>query len=167
MSDILTLLRARRDELAAERTEHFDIPGFPGMVALVHALPYTRAVELVTAAGRTPGTDAEVAAADALIAEATVGLFFRTDTGDLQPLRQWLEPQITDQDVLTALASHGSAPMRFDDRLAAVFGILADGAAKVVAGTLPNEFARVSLGRQIKDWIETAHHDLGPLTVGE
>ena len=167
MSDIVTQLRARRDELAAERTEHFDIPGFPGMVAMVQALPYTRAVELVANAGSVPGTRAEVAAADALIAEATVALFFRTDSGELQPLREWLEPQITDPEITTAIGSHGGAPMRFDDRLAAVFGILADGAAKVVAGVLPNEFARVSLGRQIKDWIETAHQGLGPLTVGE
>ncbi len=164
MTDVLTELRARRDAMARARTEHFDIPGQPGWVLEAGQIGWAQIKEFGDHANQ--GHEAEVDAAGDVIAKTTVALHYR-GPGGLRPLRSWLEENVTDAAVLEKLAGHGDQPLRWDDRLAAVFGCDVDSARSLVEWVIPSDIARVTLGVQILEWARTAHLDAATDAAGE
>lgn len=147
----LERLKAEREK-ATERREPLDLPlpGYSLLVARYRALTYEE-IEKLLDKGRkmVKAHEPEFRLKITMdsLAKACVGMFTRTEAGDLLPVNELKE-------------DYGDEPVLYDGRLADALGLEADTARAVIREAFPHDLAIFAHWEEVSSWMEdTAAED--------
>lgn len=145
-ANLLTTLRAKREEAKADQYLDVDIPAYDGLlVARFRPFPIEKSERKANELRKLREAHAPVllkASCDTLI-DACEQLMVRTEVGG--------EPKPIDPDT--------DVPIAFDSRAAELFGFKADTARQVVIGLFPTEQAIVKTSVDVSVWMTTLQRE--------
>lgn len=134
---VLERLKRRREQLGADRTEVFDIPGYNGeLAARYKPVDFEMLKKLLNKIDRSKNPRIELLVMADILIMACDEILVRAD-GKLGPL----DPKADE-------------PVRYDDRLAEFFGFEAANARQVVFGVFNNDIAIPSHHKEVLDWMQ-------------